>query len=126
MNNFKPSIQDSHLNKRILIPISPKQQIQASGSNPKIQWLESPEIKYFEKFDQANKLMNIRELKQKKKKILKRVKQTSNHKERIQLKGFRKTIQPQVLEIKNLKLQSINYWHHYNCFSYLHLSHITF
>lgn len=124
MQNFIP--ENQHLTKRPDIPTPPKagNSFERQDLPPTLQWLEKPETKFFEKFDQANNLMDLQDLLKKKGKILKRVKKKNYHKDRIHLKGFRKTIRAQVFETKNLKLQSIfsPSGLAYNCFSYFHFS----
>jgi hypothetical protein len=117
MKNFQAGERNYYLTKRsreslsksdYSISRSPdKNNESETSSNTEIKWKNKPQIKFFEKFDQANNLLDESELHARKEKILKRVKNNESYRSNLHLDGYRSRKKVQILDVKNLKLQSI-------------------
>lgn len=85
----------------------------------KIRWVDHPQTKFFEKFARADRLLDEDQLRRRSPLILKRIKATESHRERLRLEGFRGRKKPRMIESKNLKLQSTGLPRRdYNCFCF--------
>jgi hypothetical protein len=78
-----------------------------SSIKQEIEWDDKPKIKFFERFGQADELLDEGDLHDRKSKILKRIKTNDFYRKNLRLEGYRSRKKVQIIEQKNLKLQSM-------------------
>ena len=114
MNKYRFSQKERQLSKKSSHSPESQRRVLFRESSPpapssprsQLRWTEKPQKRFFEKFEQVDKLMDEAKLERKKEAILKRVKRSKSYRACINLPGYRASQKPRVFENKNLKLES--------------------